>query len=140
MTDHTPTPWEIIEHNGCDLNVGIGRKLPEYGAIEWITGSYYLPSKIRMADFRHIIKCVNTHDELVDALKRHQRAFEWLENSLMSAQSSYDAARLDFADGLIKEEQMEYSRTRLTQAEQMVARYKELAGEDILAKLEGGAK
>ena len=67
-TEHTPTPWKIIEWNDCDLNIGIGHELPEDDAIEWITSSHYLPKNQTVADFRHIIRCVNIHDELVAAL------------------------------------------------------------------------
>jgi hypothetical protein len=67
-TSPTERPWEICEWRGCDLDVGIGRKLPEYDATEWIIGPHYLPEKQLMADFRHIVKCVNAHDGLVEAL------------------------------------------------------------------------
>lgn len=125
QTEPTPRPWKILQHNGCDLGVGIGRELPEYDAIEWIIPPG-LPENQKMANFELVVKCVNTYDELVAALKRHERAVVWLENAQATAQANYASAKLEFDAGLISEEQMEYPRVRLNQAEQMLDRYKAL--------------
>lgn len=64
MTDtkHTPTPWKIENWHGDTQIIG-----PE-GSLICIDTTYY-PVAPSEEDMAHIVKCVNMHDELVEALK-----------------------------------------------------------------------
>lgn len=65
MTNHTPTPWEISEYEqvmaGSETVLVSGFALP--------TGPCKLPHAIGRDNAAHIVKCVNLHDALVNALK-----------------------------------------------------------------------
>jgi hypothetical protein len=75
---HTPTPWVMVpdqESHGCQLalcNAGgmtIARS-PESPHF------MHAEQAIDDANFTHIVKCVNAHDELVAALQRIVREFD----------------------------------------------------------------
>lgn len=71
---HTPTPWQVIPH--------IGTRLPDkifmiVGASEIVCGDdgICVPDNMNdrsfvedEANMHHIVKCVNMHDELVEAI------------------------------------------------------------------------
>jgi hypothetical protein len=68
---HTPTPWEvnpelpglIIGDDGTEVVAATTRGAFEYGTQE-------APNLKQKTDAEHIVKCANTHDELVAALRR----------------------------------------------------------------------
>lgn len=67
MTKHTPTPWYYLSDYERIYNTS-----------DWTTESVCIAEIIRTLNFKanatHILKCVNAHDDLVDALQR------WLFN------------------------------------------------------------
>lgn len=62
-TKHTPTPWVVENWHGDTQIVG-----PE-GSLICINTTYY-PIAPSEEDMAHIVKCVNMHEELVDALDK----------------------------------------------------------------------
>lgn len=66
MSNHTPTPWKIDEAAEFPLAI-IQDDEDGMGVVELPIGR---PATAReVADFNHIVKAVNHHDELVAALK-----------------------------------------------------------------------
>lgn len=78
-TQHTPTPWSV--HSVCSLElaeqnkVALGHPLSyEPGAFQIFTddgrgNGFPLPEQDREANAAHIVRCVNSHDALVEALE-----------------------------------------------------------------------
>lgn len=56
---HTPTPW-VADENAINDNIGVEIALITSDMRTWEEDD---------ANAAHIVKCVNLHDELVDALK-----------------------------------------------------------------------
>ena len=68
MTDHTPTPWHVIETNEHDEAEIGGPDLMRVGSPENICGTYGgLHHSLPNAEF--IVLAVNNHDKLVAALE-----------------------------------------------------------------------
>lgn len=71
MTDHSPTPWRIVEAKADKYEVqwilcGQGR---------WICHTENLGElpEVRKANAKHIVHCVNNHNALVNALYQANR-------------------------------------------------------------------
>jgi len=66
--EHTPTPWKIIDYVNAISEPSV--------RIEGANGDTvaddepYYPQPITPENAAHIVKCVNMHDELVEALKK----------------------------------------------------------------------
>lgn len=71
-TKHTPTPWKMEDWHGDTQIVG-----PQ-GSLICIDTAYY-PIAPSEEDMAHIVKCVNMHDELVEALLRMK---QWCEDEV----------------------------------------------------------
>lgn len=89
---HTPTPWKVVPH--------IGTRLPDkifmiVGASEVVCGDdgICVPDNMNdrsfvedEANMHHIVKCVNMHDELVEALEEVK---EYLEGFLRTGNDQH---------------------------------------------------
>jgi hypothetical protein len=70
---HTPTPWKVCRHS--DNGELVVRSKSDQGIVaNCQCDSYSLDNQAGLeqeckANAEHIVKCVNMHDELVDALK-----------------------------------------------------------------------
>lgn len=72
---HTPTPWLVTQSGACETLIRAegphGKKIAStfissYGGTN--RDSYIRGIKTNEANAAHIVKCVNAHDELVNAL------------------------------------------------------------------------
>ena len=57
-TQHTPTPWQINKNNYCKIEV------PKINS----DNTFEIAMLNNATNAAHIVKCVNLHDELVEAL------------------------------------------------------------------------
>lgn len=65
---HTPTPW-IIRTLGKDCFIECPKEKLGKAYGQEIMADDYFPELNKLADAQHIVKCVNSHDELVEACK-----------------------------------------------------------------------
>jgi len=115
MSEHTPTPWRV--EDGTDLiwgacnpddrsSYGMGYSIVEGKAPGW---KPYKPSmEEREANAAFIVKAVNSHDALVEAIKHAKARFECLaedfqvdKNNVDWAMCSVDAERMTRALDLV---------------------------------------
>lgn len=68
---HTSTPWAVGYSNNYGRN--IYQETDEYNGIALVT---------KDEDAEHIVKCVNSHDALLEAAKSYVRTLEFLEKTL----------------------------------------------------------
>jgi hypothetical protein len=61
-TKHTPTPWHTYKQT-------VGYAVDAYDRETSHTGQIRIVSKTSEANAEHIVRCVNSHDELVAALR-----------------------------------------------------------------------
>lgn len=69
MSKHTPTPWELVETIDGVFFYQTENKKPHLRL-----GEMFKP-----ADAQYVLKCVNMHDELVEALKMAVEYFDGQE-------------------------------------------------------------
>lgn len=74
--NHTPTPWKYQEDcNGFSYEIVTADENADPIADVLMSNATLLPQfketdrKVRLANARHIVHCVNTHDALVKALR-----------------------------------------------------------------------
>lgn len=96
MIKHTPPPWEI-ETSGSRLDMVCINKLhppPKNGGGEAMveTIAEVIPAVNALEDAAHIVKCVNHHDELVEALSNTSAA---MESCITHAQSNRPMTKAD---------------------------------------------
>ena len=73
MTEHTPTPWQISDARTVDDTAMIvGGEGFEFGLIADVTEDY---------DAAFIVKAVNAHDALVEALKLARARIEYTQSA-----------------------------------------------------------
>jgi hypothetical protein len=65
---YTPTPWHILREG--DGVIAIGNKSLPHVAVVRYSHNPALSKETGKANAAHIVKCVNMHDKLVEALKR----------------------------------------------------------------------
>lgn len=76
MTKHTPTPWKLETFdNGDDAIVSI----PANEIILWTYSNKKYCRPMCERDAQHIVKCVNSHDILVNVAKAFVSTLEILE-------------------------------------------------------------
>lgn len=79
MTAHTPTPWKACtDMDGRHQGFSMLADSPEFQQENWpyhpliartLHGRGEAPLEVARANAAHIVKCVNAHDYLVEALK-----------------------------------------------------------------------
>lgn len=74
---HTPTPWVLDDDGDGDYKI-----ISEEGRLIAVETSYY-PIAPSVEDAAHIVKCVNMHDELVEALKWAKEQLEVFASETM---------------------------------------------------------
>ena len=87
---HTPTPWQVA--NGSPLLIGCDGF--------WIAGMMGLQGEIGEANARFIVRAVNCHDQLVEALENYMFAEEIDDEGVRQAELA--VARQDACAALAK--------------------------------------
>lgn len=65
---HTPAPWKVFyATNNDQLIIGVGQETGE--GIIASNGSFWGTDAEAKANAEHVVKCVNAHDSLLDALE-----------------------------------------------------------------------
>ncbi len=72
MSEHTPTPWVV-----CDLQ----NSFTGYDIAEQDSDGEFIACDVIHTDAKHIVHCVNIHDELVDALDTVLCSFDSCEEN-----------------------------------------------------------
>lgn len=106
MTDtkHTPTPWNVSQTGSyfTEIRAESGRRIAE----TWVQGqarsrdAAIKQAYTNEANAAHIVKCVNLHDELVEALKNLHIAA--LQSTVNSLSNDYGSDALSESYALLK--------------------------------------
>lgn len=97
MTQPTARPWEVTIIEGRDLS----NKATKTICIKDVDGSQIaLLGNNKEVNAKHIVKCVNTHDELLSALRK-LHSLLWKENTAMT-DSDWKPVRLQVEEVLAK--------------------------------------
>ena len=65
---HTKTPWKVFyAKSNDDLIIGVGEETGE--GIIASNGSFWGTDSEAKSNAEHVVKCVNAHDELLEALE-----------------------------------------------------------------------
>ena len=90
MTKHTPTPWvvtgKLFDEVIIETTVDMDKQGHEYGDKTVIGSSEW--TYVKDEDAKHIVKCINMHDELIYALEfiaksKDCDAHKYFSNSLL---------------------------------------------------------
>lgn len=83
-TKHTATPWEVLPERGSyDINGAIN---PVMVGVRHTVGQENIANCAdhpnAKANAAHIVKCVNAHDDLVEALEQTKRFIEFMPKGI----------------------------------------------------------
>ena len=80
---HTKTPWKVFyAKSNDDLIIGVGEETGE--GIIASNGSFWGTDSEAKANAEHVVKCVNAHDELLEALERAKGYLKTSKNARQS--------------------------------------------------------